>query len=200
MHKKSHTVAVDTTSNPEVQGNHLAELAEKAQRQSAANDCIEVSRLARDLEVLVAVPAMRGQPRKNAADIKGIIIGFYNQALVEGNVQFWLSIIAAIFGFIWIVYTGMDVRSDNIQSWAKPVPGVVVEVVACLFFRPVIAARRRATDLLDRLRKDREMAQAAALASTIPDPKVRNAVKALIALQMAGFKCSARDIQKFLAD
>src|SRR5258708_10996516 len=76
------------------------------------------------------------------------------------------------------------------QTVLKVVSGIAVEAVAALFFKQAAETRERATALYDRLRTDRERAYALSLVESIDNSNVRNAVKAELALHMAGLATS----------
>ena len=59
---------------------------------------------------------------------------------------------------------------------------VIVNAIAALFFRQAEQTRLRATELYDRLRKDRQMTRAEAVVNTIEDSNIRSLAKAQIAL------------------
>jgi hypothetical protein len=108
--------------------------------------------------------------------------------LSQARAQFWFSVAAATAGFVWILYAAIDIRPDNLAAIVKSLPGVVMNAVAFLFFKQAAETRQRATDLYDRLRKDKQISESIALVSSIDDSQMRNAVKAQMALHMAGLE------------
>jgi hypothetical protein len=105
------------------------------------------------------------------------LVRYHQQALSQADWQFKLSIAVAIIGFS-IVATSFFVASPS-GSWA----GVPIEALAALLFRQATRTRERATSLYDRLRADRDRRDAIAVAESIDDTDVRNAVKAELALR-----------------
>jgi len=75
-----------------------------------------------------------------------------------------------------------------------------MDTVAFLFFRQASETRQRATELYDRLRKDKQASEAIALVAAIEDIKVKSAVQAQLALHMAGLEPAPIDLTKFLAN
>jgi hypothetical protein len=65
------------------------------------------------------------------------------------------------------------------------------------FLKQASETRQRATDLYDRLRKDQQITESIALASTIEAARVRSAVKAQMALRMAGLDPSPINLMNF---
>jgi len=144
----------------------------------------------------VATPAVGSV----ASAVENLISSYHEQALSQAKVQFWFSVVAATVGFIWILYAGMDIKSESASSLMKTLPGVVMDAVAFLFFRQASETRQRATELYDRLRKDKQMAESANLVAEIEDKKVRSVVQAQIALHMAGLQQSPIDLSSVLAN
>jgi hypothetical protein len=131
--------------------------------------------------------------------VEGLISGYHEQALGQAQAQFWFSVVAATAGFAWILYAAADIRPDNAATVLKTIPGMVMDAVAFLFFRQASETRQRATDLYDRLRKDKQSAASVKLVSSIEDERVRSAVKAQIALHMAGLDPSPINLTNFLS-
>jgi hypothetical protein len=75
----------------------------------------------------------------------------------------------------------------------------VMDAVAFLFFRQASETRQRATELYDRLRRDKQMAESATLVGSIEDLRLRGAVKAQLALHMAGLQPNGIDLSSFLS-
>jgi hypothetical protein len=175
---------------------------ENAQLTTAAMKSLDVSPSATTPEyVNKGVIKRLGSPQwtpENLDNAQSLNTDYHKQALSQANAQFWFSVFAATIGFVWILYTGTEIKPDSFQTWAKIIPGVVMDTVAFLFFRQADATRHRATELLDRLRKDWQMAHAIDLASSISDVEIKDMVKAQLALHMAGLKSSPIDLQKYL--
>lgn len=145
---------------------------------------------------LVAV--VREVPETRSA-VENLINNYHEQALGQAKAQFWFSVVAATIGFAWILYSGANISADNFASVSKILPGVVMDAVAFLFFKQASETRQRATELYDRLRRDKQMAESVPLVSSIEDIKVRSAVKAQIALHMSGLEPKPIDLGSFLS-
>ena len=74
-----------------------------------------------------------------------------------------------------------------------------MDAVAFLFFRQASETRQRATELYDRLRRDKQMTESLRLVTSIEDLRVRSAVKAQMALHMSGLDPAPIDLTKFLS-
>jgi TRADD-N domain-containing protein len=130
--------------------------------------------------------------------VEQLINNYHEQALNQAKVQFWFSVIAATIGFIWILYAGVGIQADKLATVSKTVPGIVMDAVAFLFFKQAAETRQRATELYDRLRRDKQMAESSSLVASIEDVRLRSAVKAQLALHMSGLQPNAIDLGAFL--
>ncbi len=131
--------------------------------------------------------------------VEDLVNSYHQQALSQAKVQFWFSVAAATVGFGYIIYSANQVEMTSVVSYMKILPGVVIDVVAALFFRQAEQTRERATDLYDRLRQDRQAARAEAMVASIEDTTIRSAVKAQIALHMAGLEPKEIDLPTFFS-
>lgn len=139
------------------------------------------------------------EERQQGPAIESLISGYHEQALNQSSTQFWFSVTAATIGFAWILYTGLDIRTDDLATALKTVPGVIMDAVAFLFFKQASETRQRATDLFDRLRRDKQSTDSMILVNSIEDVRVRSAVKAQMALHMAGLEPSPINLTQFLS-
>jgi hypothetical protein len=135
--------------------------------------------------------------KQSSPAIEALIHGYHEQALSQSSTQFWFSVAAATIGFAWILATG--ITADSIIAAFKVTPGVILDAVAFLFFRQASETRQRATDLYDRLRRDKQMGDSILLVASIEDTRVRSAVKAQMALHMAGLEPSPINLTQFLS-
>lgn len=137
------------------------------------------------------------EPREgtsSAEPFEGLINAYHEQALSQAQVQFWFSVIAATAGFVWIIYAGSNVESENWITILKTLPGIAMDAVAFLFFRQAAETRDRSTQLYDRLRKDRQNTESISLVSSIEDLRTRSIVQAIIALHMSGIVAPQPDL------
>jgi hypothetical protein len=139
------------------------------------------------------------EEKRQGPAIEALISGYHEQALNQSSTQFWFSVTAATIGFGWILYTGLDIRTDDLATVFRTVPGVIMDAVAFLFFKQASETRQRATDLYDRLRRDKQSTDSIMLVESIEDVRVRSAVKAQMALHMSGLEPSPINLTQFLS-
>lgn len=123
--------------------------------------------------------------------IENLINTYHKQALNQASIQFYFSVGAATTGFILIivmVLTGAN--SGQFELVLKSLPGVAISSVAGLFFKQASETRQRATQLYDRLRKDKQIKEAISLVDSIDDNSIKAVIKAQIALNMSGMECA----------
>ena len=147
-----------------------------------------------DVEAIAsAVKAVAPKPDERREEereiVRRLVNEYHAQALSQAKVQFWFSVIAASSGFAIIIVAilmALMQQTTAIQTTLQVVPGIAIEAVAALFFKQAAETRERATALYDRLRTDRERSYALALVETIDNGNVKDAIKAELALHMAG--------------
>jgi hypothetical protein len=150
-------------------------------------------------EITMRLPTVPAESPEASTAVEALVNNYHEQALSQAKIQFWFSVVAATVGFVWILNAGFGVHTDSAASLFRIVPGVVVDVVAALFFRQAEATRARATELYDRLRRDKQLTESAALVSSIEDVRLRSAVKAQLALHMSGLEPNPIDLTSFLS-
>ena len=138
------------------------------------------------------------EPSEERELVEDLVNSYHHQALSQARVQFWFSVVAATVGFGYILFAAGQVDSASLAGYIKILPGAIIDVVAALFFRQAEKTRERATELYDRLRQDRQSLRAEAIVSSIEDMTIRSAVKAQIALHMAGLQPKEIDLPTFL--
>ncbi len=137
--------------------------------------------------------------KKPSPEVEALIHGYHEQALNQSSTQFWFSVIIATMGFAWILYFGLSFQSQDPVTALHITPGVILDAVAFLFFKQASETRQRATDLFDRLRKDKLSGDSIVLVASIEDARVRSAVKAQMALYMAGLTPTPINLSQFLS-
>ena len=131
--------------------------------------------------------------------VESLVNNYHEQALDQAKAQFWFSVAAATVGFVWILIKGLQIAPENLATASKILPGIVMDAAAFLFFRQATETRQRATELYDRLRRDKQMSESAAVVASIEDTRLRSAVKAQIALHMSGLQPGPIDLSTFLS-
>jgi hypothetical protein len=131
--------------------------------------------------------------------VEDLVTNYHEQALSQAAVQFWFSVAAATVGFLYIIFAALA-GDGTAGSYVKILPGVIVDAIAALFFRQAEQTRVRATELYDRLRKDRNMFRAEAVVTSIEDVNIRSLAKAQIAFNMVGLVPKEMDLATFLSE
>lgn len=137
-----------------------------------------------------------GIDRENLAE--KLVMSYHQQALFQAKIQFFFSIFAAVVGFVYILYASFKIDDANIVTTAKIIPGIAIDAIAAIFFKQSEHTRQRATELYDRLRKDQQMRRAESIAESIENEHIRSAIKAQVALHMAGLSPKEIDIISFV--
>ncbi len=191
---KTEPEEIAETVRSEREGRAAAVAEVLAAQSIAANPTAEhVRQVIRDtvLNITLADPVSR--------PVEQLINNYHEQALSQARIQFWFSVIAATIGFCWILYGGTMIQPDKLATVSKTFPGVVLDAVAFLFFRQAAETRQRATELYDRLRRDKQLAESSAIVDSIEDVRLRSAVKAQLALHMSGLQPKEIDFSAFLS-
>ena len=129
-------------------------------------------------EMLQAVMTQIGSRTDTVSkSVEHLINNYHEQALDQAKVQFWFTVVAATIGFIWILYAGVGIQADKLATVSKTFPGIVMDAVAFLFFRQAAETRQRATELYDRLRSDKQMAESSSIVTSIEDVRLRSAIR-----------------------
>ena len=145
-----------------------------------------------------SIPVIKNSPLPSKL-VENQISSYHQQAIDQAKIQFWFGVVAASIGFIWILVIGSSGEIQGFQTLVRILPGIVVDSVSILFLRQAEDTRRRATELFDRLRKDKQMTEATALVSTISDQRLQSVVRAQLALHMAGLEPKVIDFVSFIS-
>lgn len=127
--------------------------------------------------------------------VEGLINSYHKQALKQASIQFWFSIGAAVVGFVIVLYTFFFSSFKSPGDMAiTALPGIVIDLVAALFFRQAEQTRQRATELYDRLRNDNKRTIAIELIESIDNEDLKSVVKAQLALKMGGVETTVQEL------
>ena len=127
--------------------------------------------------------------------IDELIKNHHRQALLQATVQFWISIFAAFFGFVFIVIVILlSTDSAWYEGLINAIPGIVIEAISVLFFTQSKETRQQSSDFLNRLRQDRQYEKSIAIANEIQDEQLKSKLKAEIALHLCGISKSPNDL------
>lgn len=131
--------------------------------------------------------------------VEGLINSYHKQALRQASIQFWFSIIAAVVGFGFVINEIASNASAS-EKAIGAIPGLVIDLVAALFFRQAEQTRQRATELYDRLRTDNERTVAIGLIDSIDDNNLKSVIKAQLALKIGGVESSITELSTLTID
>ena len=114
---------------------------------------------------------------------------YYKCALRESRILFWVGVIGAVSGYIWILIGFIwtlflsHPLADNLVL-LRLAPGAVTATISHLFFIPAKSARDRAAQLFNQLRSDCRFERASDLAESIEDQQLRDQVKARMCIEI----------------
>jgi len=112
---------------------------------------------------------------------------YYIDALFAAKVTLYISMFAAIVGFMIIAYSIIFTSSDNIsRSIIKISSGVIVDVVSALFFVQSNKSRNSMEVFFDKLRVDRMNLEARNIISEINNDDVKDQLRMQLVLKYAG--------------
>ena len=141
-------------------------------------------------------PTKESAQKKFDDTIDELIKNHHQQALLQANVQFWFSIIAAFIGFVSImIVIFFPSNTAWYEDLINAIPGIISEAVSVLFFAQSKETRQQSSDFLNRLRQDRQYEKSIAIANEIKDEQLKAKLKAEIALHLCGISKSPNDLQ-----
>lgn len=109
---------------------------------------------------------------------------YYSQVLSQSKTSFWFSLIFASIGFIVILVTAfMKTGIDTVPGF---IAGFIVDSVSALFFVQSKNAQKSMAEFFDKLRLDKQQAEAKALCTDITNQSVKDALKVQLSLFYAG--------------
>lgn len=183
--------ALSATSQPA----HPAHGDERVEPLRPARDRLDPSLDYLELSAERSAESRDNAPVANA--LNDYLLAHHRQALSQARIQFWISAMAATFGFIWMLGLGSIVTPEA-SLFGQLAPGVFVELIAGLFFSQTKETRERATALYESLRRDSSARAAIELVDRIQDQRIKSGVQAQIALQLAGLNPSVTELNRLL--
>lgn len=114
------------------------------------------------------------------------LASYYAQVLAQSKVSFWFSLVFASVGFLIIVLAAfIHSTAETGSTIARFVAGGVVDAVAALFFVQSKRAQESMSDFFDKLRRDRNHAEARKLCESLDSSVARDALRVRLALHYA---------------
>lgn len=175
------------------------------EKSSAAAADLSSTIVVREREVLYDNKERSNLEKENKAEkivanvMEDLIKNYHGQALAQAAAQFWFSVVAALFGFLFIVFmVTTSTNTENLDIVIKTLPGAIISAVSALFFKQASETRQRATDLFDRLRQDNQHKEAIKLIESIADANLKSVVQAQLALKIGGVEVSLTDLHSII--
>lgn len=134
-----------------------------------------------------------GEAKPGAAPVAhelALMRKYHAQGLAQSRLSFLLSLVFAGLGFAVIVFAIVSTdssKSISAQSlpFASLVSAVVIEAVSALFFVQSNRAQKVMVEFFDRLRADRKLEEALALADRMPDEKIKARMMLVLGIGLA---------------
>lgn len=120
-------------------------------------------------------------------NVDSLIYDNNKQLLLQSKIQFWLSIIACIFGTLSIIIL-FAISKDS--AWYEYIfnalPSAVIEIISTLFLSQSKDARKEATEALDKYNADKKAKESLEIAESIENEELKSLLKCQIALSLIG--------------
>ena len=114
------------------------------------------------------------------------LANYYAQVLGQSKISFWFSLIFASIGFLFIVLAAfVHVDTNAGSTLARFIAGGLVDAVSALFFVQSKRAQNSMAKFFDKLRRDRNHAEARALCEGLDTAAARDALRVRLALHYA---------------
>lgn len=111
---------------------------------------------------------------------------YYSQVLMQYTVTFWLSVFFAVVGFVLIGIAAFLYFDTGVESAvSRFIAGAVNNAIATLFFARSKWAQHTMREFSDKLRRDRNLAEARKMCESIASPDQRDALRIRLALHCA---------------
>jgi hypothetical protein len=125
---------------------------------------------------------------------------YHDTGLQQSTVSFYISLVFAAIGFVVIILSWVTADKDlSLSQQGRALlaafSGVVMDTVAALFIVQSNKARALMADFFDRLRSDRKLDQAVAMATELSDQDISSRLKAVLALRLVDAKASPSVLQ-----
>lgn len=115
------------------------------------------------------------------------LAGYYAQVLAQSKIAFWFSLIFATIGFFIIIIAALNYKSETAGiSITSAIAGIVMDLIAALFFNQSRNAHKLMITFFDKLRSDRSQVEASRLCECIADEAARDALRIQLSLYYSG--------------
>jgi MFS family permease len=115
------------------------------------------------------------------------LAGYYSLTLGQARISFWFSLIFAAIGFLVIV-GGAALYSEGgiIAASIKIVSGIVIDAVSALFFVQSRRAQDSMSAFFEKLRNDRQFAEARKICDELSDDIIKDHLKTILVIHYSG--------------
>lgn len=156
------------------------------QHTDSNNDCFSKIEKLKEQNETTCNSLMALQDNYNfTKNVDGLIYDKNKQLLLQSKVQFWLSIIACIFGTLSIIILFAILKDSAWYEYIfKILPSTVIEIISTLFLSQSKDARKEATDALDKYNADKKAKESLEIAESIKNEELKSLLKCQIALSL----------------
>lgn len=115
------------------------------------------------------------------------LANYYSLTLGQSRISFWFSLIFAAVGFLVIIGAAfLHKDGDLISSSIKITSGLIVDAVAALFFVQSKQAQESMATFFEKLRNDRQYAEARKICDEIENAEIKDKIKMILVLHYSG--------------
>jgi hypothetical protein len=115
------------------------------------------------------------------------LAAYYALSLGQAKTSFWFSLVFAAIGFVIIVGSGvLYTQGAIVAASIKLISGLIVDAVSALFFVQSQRAQVSMFTFFEKLRSDRQYAEARKICDELNDNSMRDHLKAILVLQYTG--------------
>jgi hypothetical protein len=119
------------------------------------------------------------------------LANYYSLTLGQAKISFWFSLIFASGGFLVIIGASILFKEGEYGSASiKILSGIVIDSVAALFFIQSRRAQESMASFFEKLRNDRQFAEARTICNEIVSDDKKDAIKTILALHYSGLDSS----------
>lgn len=166
-------------------------------KEKTGNSNNDSSAPEREVEVGVSPPLIDGTS-PTPFEVQQLA-GYYSQTLSQSRISFWFSLIFAAIGFM-IIVGGAALYTDGglTASAIKISSGIVIDGVSALFFIQSRRSQEAMSAFFEKLRNDRQFAEARSICNEISDNRSKDHLKTILVLHYSGL--DAKSVIESLPD
>lgn len=140
----------------------------------------------RDVPTIARTVVTDGKAPSTPFEIEQLA-SYYSLTLGQARISFWFSLIFAAIGFMIIVGgAALYTEGGLVGATIKIVSGVVVDAVSALFFVQSRRSQEAMSAFFEKLRSDRQFAEARKICDEITDNRSKDHLKSILVLHYSG--------------